>query len=246
MPRGDQVEKTSEQSGERDADISRDDYLENLQEKSERIEDNAEKVLEIAEEIVSNLKSYNKGIITSKIHKIKGDDFQDFYEELDNCRIKLEEELKAIQDKLEKQLTEFKKELLHFSRTFKSYLRANDGLSSFMEIKGLKYQARYMNDNWSEAIEDTHPGTASAAERYFVKKTYFYDQLLEKIEDDLLALDKKLRSTEEKLKLGEDPEDVARDLYSFMERIYSRRDEHNFHKIEDLLWKLENLSISDM
>ncbi|WP_414837451.1 hypothetical protein ACK3SF_04220 [Candidatus Nanosalina sp. VS9-1] len=225
------------------------DELHMLDERSDEIEENIEEAVDAAEDIIGDLKSYNKGVLTDIAHRAMGNGYDDFYEFIDDSRVKLEEELKAVQSSLERDIKKFKEDVRVFSGSFRQYLahekkNGNSAVEDYMEIGGsTKFQNRFVAGNgWTPYGMDAE---VSAAERFFVKKTYYYDQIMRCLEQDLKMIDKKLRSAEERLQLGEDPKQVAKDLYSFGGRFFGMKDPHNLHKMRMKIRDIEDMSLSD-
>jgi transposase-like protein len=223
----------------------REGEIERLNEKAEELEEKIERSIDTAEEIISELKQYNKGFLTDRIHRhIQGEDYEDFCEVIDECKLKLEEDLKFLQNDVEKELKDFKKELLAHSPSLRSYLKTENGIEYFMNFdKGLKYQSRFVH--WNDTVQKQHPGTVSSAERYFVDKTKHYDLILQRLEDDIMKLDEKIQSAEENLRLGEEPGKVAKSLYSSSGRLLAKNDPHNIRRIKKNLKKAKNISPLD-
>jgi hypothetical protein len=221
------------------------DNIEELNEKAEELEEKIERSIDTTEDIISELKQYNKGFLTDRIHRhIQGEDYEDFYEVIDECKLKLEEDLKFLQNDVEKELKDFKKELLAHSPSLRSYLKTENGIEYFMNFdKGLKYQSRFVH--WNDTVQKQHPGTVSSAERYFVDKTKHYDLILQRLEDDIMKLDEKIQSAEENLRLGEEPGKVAKSLYSSSGRLLAKNDPHNIRRIKKNLKKAKNISPLD-
>lgn len=234
--RSSESQKKTNESSSQNADVS----LENAGENVEEAEEALEQLITHYEEIVDKLTEIDRNRFLSIIKRFTGrEEAIKIEKEIDETREKFEEVMKQETVQAEKRLRKAKKSVIKADPNLRHYIIQMQGssLEQAVELNGTELMGKYVHDRAS--ILNVRNRTMNPRTMMYCRILSRSDTILSKFENLESNVDQKLVEAESKIEAGEDPEEVAKSIFSLL------GSDLGLQKVKDEIRKMKNIELEE-